>query len=282
MSTPTRRETVERIAQRLAPLYGAREAHSIALLAVAELSQLSTSALLTDPDAPLTAEGLDHAVEELAAGRPVQYVVGRTEFCGLDLTVREGALIPRPETEELVYRIARTCPHAGRILDVGTGSGCIALGLKKLLPEAELCAADISDEALRIAAENVRRTGLAVTLRRADALSGLAEVFPGPFDVIVSNPPYVPSGDRNAMHVNVKKYEPDLALFVPDDDPLRFYRAIARAARQMLAPGGTLWFEIYERAGEAVRCLLAREGFLRTEIMQDLYSKPRMTCSHLK
>lgn len=277
----TRRETILRIADRLAPLYGAREARSVALLAVVELSGLPRCALLSDLSAPLEIEALDDAVEQLAVGRPVQYVAGRTEFCGLDLAVREGVLIPRPETEELVGAVAEAHPAAGRILDVGTGSGCIALALKKRLPRAELLAADISEAALAVAAENSRRTGLHVTLRRADALHGLADVFPERFDVIVSNPPYVPQGDREAMHINVKEFEPGLALFVPDDDPLLFYRAIARAAREMLVPGGALWFEIYEHAAEALRTLLAAEGFERIGLKKDMYDKPRILCSRL-
>lgn len=278
----SRREIVGRIAERLTPLYGAREARSIALLAVMELTGLSASALLSDPDAPLQIAALDDAVEQLAAGRPVQYVLGHTEFCGLDLEVREGVLIPRPETEELVRAAARAHPAARRILDVGTGSGCIALALKKLLPQAEVFATDISEEALAVAAENSRRTGLHISLRRADALNGLEDFFPERFDVIVSNPPYVPQSDRQSMHVNVKEFEPDLALFVPDDDPLRFYRAIARAARKMLVPNGTLWFEIYEHAAEAMRTLLEAEGYEHFELKRDMYDKLRMVCSRLE
>lgn len=277
----TRREIIGRIAERLTPLYGAREARSAALLAVTELSGLPLSSLLSDPDAPLEIATLDDIVEQLAAGRPVQYVLGHTEFCGLDLAVREGVLIPRPETEELVRAVALAHPAAERILDIGTGSGCISLALKGLLPQAAVFAADISEEALAIAAENVRRTGLHVTLRRADALNGLAEVFPARFDVIVSNPPYVPQSDRETMHINVKEFEPALALFVPDDDPLRFYRAIARTARGMLAPGGALWFEIYAPAAEAMRGLLEAEGYKRIEVKKDMYDKPRMVCSRL-
>lgn len=277
----TRRETIGRITERLAPLYGAREARSVALFVITELSGMPLSTLLSDPAAPLTLAGLEDAVEQLAAGRPVQYVLGHMEFCGLDLTVRKGVLIPRPETEELVLAVARKHPGARRILDAGTGSGCIALALRKLLPGTELFAADISEEALAVAAENVRRTGLHVTLRRADILTDLAQVFPERFDVIVSNPPYVPQSDREAMHTNVKDFEPALALFVPDDDPLRFYRALARAAKGMLAPGGALWFEIYEHASEAIRSLLETEGYCRIELKKDMYAKPRMVCSRL-
>ena len=212
----TRRDILGRISARLAPLYGAREARSIALVAVSELSGLSASALLTDPGAPLEIAELDDILGQLAAGRPVQYVVGRTEFCGRTFAVHEGVLIPRPETEELAAWIAQAETEAATLLDVGTGSGCIAATLALALPGAQVYAADISDTALETAARNCRALGAGVILRKADALSDLAEVFPGPFDVIVSNPPYVPQSDLPAMHVNVREYEPHEALLVPD------------------------------------------------------------------
>lgn len=279
---PTRREILDRIAERLVPLYDRREARSIALTAASELTGLIPSAFLTDPAAPLTIDGLDRLIAELAAGRPVQYVTGRTEFRGRPFAVREGVLIPRPETEELAAWIVRNEAPARQLLDVGTGSGCIAATLAAELPAAEVSAADISGAALAVAAENCRALGVQVTLRRADALHDLAEVFPGPFDVVVSNPPYVPAADRAAMHPNVRDYEPCEALFVPDDDPLLFYRAIARTGRRILRPGGRLYFEIYHSSAEAVRQLLGEEGYTDTEVREDLNGKPRMTCSRLK
>ena len=278
----TRRETVDRLTARLVPLYGEREARAIARNAVAELAGLPLSALLTDPGAELAAEGLAEAEAQLIAGKPLQYVVGHTEFCGHRFAVREGVLIPRPETEELVDRILRSERGSRRMLDVGTGSGCIAASLALGLPEAEVFAADISDEALAVAAENFRTLDARVTLRKADALGGLDEAFPGPFDAIVSNPPYVPESDRAAMHPNVRDHEPGLALFVPDDDAIRFYRAIARAGRQMLTPGGRLWFEIYERAAAEIVRMLGAEGYTDTEVREDLFGKPRMVCTRLK
>ena len=210
--------------------------------------------------------------------------------------MREGVLSPRPETEELGDRIVRSergaqrgsSQQAGeasgtlRILDIGTGSGCIAASLALELPEAEVFAAEIADEALTVAEENFRRLGARVTLRRADALQELKAQFPEPFDLIVSNPPYVPESDRAAMHPNVRDHEPGVALFVPDDDPLRFYRAIARAGRRMLRPGGRLWFEIYEQAAEAMREMLAGEGYTDTIVYKDLFDKDRITCSRRK
>ena len=277
----TRRETVDRLTARLVPLYGEREARAIARSAVAELAEIPLSALLTDPGAELAVEGLAEAEAQLAAGKPLQYVVGHTEFYGRRFTVREGVLIPRPETEELVDRMVRSERGARRLLDVGTGSGCIAASLALELPEAEVYAADISDAALAVAAENFQQLGAKVTLRKADALNGLEEVFPERFDTIVSNPPYVPESDRAAMHPNVRDHEPALALFVPDGDRIRFYRAIAQAGRRMLAPGGRLWFEIYEHAADEVVRMLGGEGYTDTEVFRDLFDKPRMVCSRL-
>ena len=144
-----------------------------------------------------------------------------------------------------------------------------------------MAAADIADEALAVAAENSRRLEAPIELRRADALDNLAECFAGTFDVIVSNPPYVPRSDAAAMHPNVRDYEPPGALFVPDDDPLLFYRAIARQARRMLAPDGGLYFEIYERAGETMRRMLLEEGYAEVRIRRDLFGRERMASARL-
>lgn len=289
----TCRQAVDALAERLTGLYDVREARNIARLLVSERAGISLSALLTDPEAELRIEGLEEDIARLERGVPVQYVIGSAEFYGRRFTVREGVLIPRPETEELVDRIVRSerrgpgatvgeAPGAIRILDVGTGSGCIAATLALEIPGAELFAAEIAEEALDVAEENFRRLGARVTLRRADALTDLAGQFPETFDVIVSNPPYVPASDRKAMHPNVRDHEPAVALFVPDDDPLCFYRAIARAGRRMLRPGGRLWFEIYEHAAEAMCEMLAGEGYTDTEVYRDLFDKMRMTCSRRK
>ena len=271
----TRREAIGRLAARLVPLYDPREARSIALAAAAGISGLTTTALLTDPGAELP------AAERLAAGEPLQYVLGEAGFCGRPFVVRSGVLIPRPETEELVAWVLRGEVRSRRLLDVGTGSGCIAVSLALGLPGAELFAADLSDEALAVAAENARRLGARVTLRRADALHGLADAFPERFDAIVSNPPYVPESDRAAMHPNVRDHEPGMALFVPDDDRILFYRAIARAGRRLLLPGGRLYFEIYEHAAEETAQMLRQEGYSAVELREDLNGKPRMICSRL-
>ncbi len=272
----TRRDILQRIAVPLVPLYGEREARSIALLAAAELSGLPETAFLTDPQAEIVVDGLDAIIEQLTAGRPVQYVIGTAEFLGRQFVVREGVLIPRPETEELVTWILREERQATSILDVGTGSGCIAATLAMELPHTDVSAADISEDALAVAAENCRRLGVRVDLRRADALHGLTEVFTGPFDVIVSNPPYVPQSDRATMHPNVRDHEPAEALFVPDDYPLCFYRVIAQAGRKLLRAGGRLYFEIYYQHADAMRTLCSEEGYTDIRVREDIFGRPRM------
>lgn len=280
-----RRDMLRRIEAAIAGLYDAREARSIARIALCDLEGISESALLTDPGAALRsgcAERFEEAIARLAAGCPVQYVTGTAEFLGRRFAVREGVLIPRPETEELTAWVVHDERQSRRLLDIGTGSGCIAATLALELPEAQIAAADLSEQALEVAAENFRRLGAEVALRRADALTDLAEVFPGPFDALVSNPPYVPQSDLSSMHVNVRDYEPHEALFVPNGDPLRFYRAIARAGRRMLRPGGRLYFEIYHLFADPMRRMLDEEGYEHTEVREDLYGKPRMICCRLK
>lgn len=284
----TRREAIDRIAARLTGLYDEREARNLARWLVAECSGTTLSELLIDPMREVTAEAarsIEESTERLAAGEPLQYIIGEADFYGHRFAVREGVLIPRPETEELVDWILSEEPSARRLLDVGTGSGCIAASLALALPDAELFAADISPVALEVASENCRRLGARVDIRRADALAqagqredaqGLEEVFGCGFDLIVSNPPYVPESDRATMHPNVREHEPAEALFVPDKDRIRFYRAIARAGQRMLVAGGRLYFEIYEHADDEVAGMLAEEGYAAIEVREDLFGRPRM------
>lgn len=281
----TLREAIDRTAARLTPLYDPREARNLARRIVAEYAAASLSELLTDPARevePEAAERLEAAARRLAKGEPLQYILGAADFYGHRFAVREGVLIPRPETEELVDWILREEPQAGRMLDIGTGSGCIAASLALARPGAEVLAADLSSAALAAAAANCRSLGARVTIRRADALGaasdapGLEEAFGQGFDLFVSNPPYVPESDRAAMHPNVRDHEPAEALFVPDDDRFRFYRAIARAGRRMLRPGGALYFEIYEHAAGELARLLADEGYEEIELREDLFGRPRM------
>ena len=279
---PTRREVIDRIRRAIAPLYEPREAEQIARRFVFERCGITLTQYAVAPEAQADIPDLEESVRQLAAGRPVQYVLAHTEFCGMTFEVGEGVLIPRPETEELVAAAAAEAVAGTAALDVGTGSGCIAVSLARLIPDARVTAVDLSPQALAVARRNAVRLGAEVRFVQADALAGLHELPDAAFDLIVSNPPYVPQSDLPAMHVNVREYEPHEALLVPDDDPLRFYRAIARAGRRTLRPGGRLYFEIYERFAEAMRRMLGEEGYTDTEVREDLNGKPRMTCSRLK
>ena len=275
---PTRREVIDRIRGALVPLYEANEAMQIARTVLFERCGLTLTDYALHPDAEAEIPDLEQLVEQLAAGRPVQYVLGETEFCGLRFEIREGVLIPRPETEELVAAVAAAAPAGSRLLDVGTGSGCIAVALARLRPDLQVTAVDLSEKALAVARRNAARAEVEILLLKADALGGLVELPDKSFDVIVSNPPYVPMRDRAAMHPNVREYEPAEALFVPDDDPLCFYRAIARTARRLLRDGGGLWFEVYELLAEETARLLTEEGFEEVGIWRDINEKPRIVC----
>ena len=261
---PTRREVIDRIRRAIAPLYEPREAEQIARRFTFERCGITLTQYVVAPEAQADISDLEESVRQLAAGRPVQYVLAHTEFCGMTFAVGEGVLIPRPETEELVAAAAAEAVAGTAALDVGTGSGCIAVSLARLIPD--------------VARRNAVRLGAEVRFVQADALAGLHELPDAAFDLIVSNPPYVPQSDRAAMHVNVRDYEPPEALFVPDDDPLRFYRAIGRAARRLLRPDGRLWFEIYEQLADETARLLANEGFGDIAVRRDINDKPRILC----
>ena len=271
------RHIIHTIRDAIEPLYGLREAESIARIVVCNKLQYNLSQLVAHYDEECEISDLDSIVEELRRGRPVQYVLGIAEFCELEFEVAEGVLIPRPETEELVYRIVETAKRGARILDVGTGSGVIAIALAKLVKDSEVVAVDISREALTIAERNAKRLGVKVDFIEADALGDLSAL--GEFDIIVSNPPYIPQSDIVDMRKNVVDFEPHTALFVPDDDILKFYRATAKNATKMLREGGSLWFEIYEKAGEEVCSMLRKMGFTQIELFEDANAKPRMVWS---
>ena len=271
------RHIIQTIRSAVEPLYGRHEAESIARMVVCEKLGYNLSQLVVHYDEECDIANLTSIVEELSNGRPVQYVLGKAEFCELEFEVAEGVLIPRPETEELVYRIAETAKRGVRILDIGTGSGAIAVSLAKLVKESKVVAVDISSEALAIARKNAMRLGMDVEFVEADALGDLSRL--GEFDIIVSNPPYIPQSEIVDMRKNVVDFEPHTALFVPDDDILRFYSATAENAQKMLCDEGSLWFEIYEKAGEAVCAMLREKGFTQTELIEDANAKPRMVWS---
>lgn len=277
----TRSEITAFIAEAVRGLYPEREARRIALTAAAALSGESEAKFLADPNQRVNIDGVEHCAAQLAAGCPVQYVTGKTEFCDMTFHVDGSVLIPRPETEELVLW-AEQCAagfQRPRILDVCTGSGCIAIVLAAHLPQAEVTALDISHAALETARRNASMNGVRIRFIEDDALNGMPSLAGETFDIIVSNPPYIPHSEIESMHVNVTRYEPHEALFVDDADPLVFYRAIARAARTMLSEGGSLLFEVHEAWAERTAEMLRREGFGQTEVRNDLFGKPRMTCS---
>ncbi len=272
----SRRELWDLISDAAAQAYEPREARAVTALLCESLFGMRFTDVVVEPGAPYPLSDqalLERVTRELAAGRPVQYIVGSAEFCGLDLALREGVLIPRPETGELVRWILSEKSSAKSLLDIGTGSGAIALALKAGLPGASVTAVDISPEALAIARENARRNKLQVEFLELNILSD----FPtGTYDVIVSNPPYVTHSEKVLMAPNVLQYEPHQALFVEDDDPLIFYRAIAQKARQALVPGGSLYFEINEQFGPETAQLLKSLDYREVEVRKDLFEKPRM------
>lgn len=277
----TRSEITAFIAEAVRGLYPEREARRIALTAAAALSGESEAKFLADPNQRVNIDGVERCAAQLAAGCPVQYVTGKTEFCDMTFHVDGSVLIPRPETEELVLWTEQCAAgfQRPRILDVCTGSGCIAIVLATHLPQAKVTALDISHAALETARRNASMNGVRIRFIDDDALNGMPSLAGETFDIIVSNPPYIPHSEIESMHVNVTRYEPHEALFVDDADPLVFYRAIARAARTMLSEGGSLLFEVHEAWAERTAEMLRGEGFGQTEVRNDLFGKPRMTCS---
>ena len=273
----TIRQAIHTLRSAVEPLYGLREAESVARMVVCSRLDYNLSQLVAHYDEECEIDDIESVAHELRSGRPVQYVLGRAEFCEMVFEVAEGVLIPRPETEELVYRIAEMAGRGARILDVGTGSGAIAIALAKLVKGAEVVAIDISSEALTIARRNGVRLGANVRFVEADALGDLSHL--GEFDIIVSNPPYIPQSDIVDMRKNVVDFEPHTALFVPDNDALRFYRATAENGLKMLCEGGSLWFEIYEKLGDEVCEMLRQRGYSQTELYEDANAKPRMVWS---
>ena len=284
----TRRQTIERICSAITPLYDPREARNIAEMVICECEQITRSTLLVFADEECRIEHLDTIISELASGRPVQYILGHSEFCGEIYTVGEGVLVPRPETEELVAWICDNATQSAiseqnansktKILDLCTGSGCIAIALARQIANSEVVALDISPEALRYACENAEKLAPQVAIIEGDALAGAENFVTGTFDVIVSNPPYIPASDISAMHTNVRDFEPHRALFVADERPLIFYEAIADSALKLLRAGGKLYFEIYEKLGDELCEMLREKGFADVTLRHDLNDKPRMIC----
>ena len=226
---------------------------------------------------------LQEITSRLLKHEPVQYILNEAWFCGLKFYVDQHVLIPRPETEELVEWIISNCKFPVdtlRILDIGTGSGCIPVSLKRRIRKAEVWSCDVSANALVVAKKNAESLGTELKLLHLDFLDQNNWSQLPLFDIIVSNPPYVPEKDKSEMQPNVLEYEPPTALFVPDNDPLLFYNAIAEFGKTHLHPGGTIFFEIHENLGEAVSTLLRSQGYL-TELKKDMQQKDRMLKAYL-
>ena len=258
------------------------EARQIAEMIILAKGRISRNDLLIEPNVELKIPEFETICDELRSWRPVQYIVGKADFADMELTVREGVLIPRPETEELVDWVAREAMEGARILDVCAGSGCIAIALRRMVPSSEVWAMDISPEALAIARENGAEYAPEVRFVEGDALVDFSAQFKGVmFDAIVSNPPYIPESDRALMRPNVTEHEPDIALFVEDSDPLIFYRAIAQTGRKMLNAAGHIYFEIYESLVEQMVAMLEREGYTEVTVKEDFRGKPRMICARV-
>ncbi len=226
----------------------------------------------------VTLEEFHVLLDKICKGEPIQYVLGYTEFLGRKYQVNSSVLIPRPETEELVSWIIKNNPMARTILDIGTGSGCIAISLAKAIKSAEVMAWDIDQDTLAVATRNAENLNAPVQMHRVDVLETWPETLleVASLDLIVSNPPYIMEQEKPEMRNNVLNYEPSTALFVPNEDPLLFYRKIAEEARPFLSNGGKLYFEINENFGLEVINLMESLGYIEANINKDLQGKSRM------
>jgi len=293
----------------LIKLYDANESEAITLMAVSEICNLSNAKIKAFPELELSnqhAEKLAGTLIQLKTGKPIQYILGKTEFYGLPFYVNPSVLIPRPETEELVQWVISSVGSdqwavdgrqlavgsgqlAGNILDIGTGSGCIAISLKKNLSQFSVTGIDISETALQTAKENAELNNVDVEFIKADILSPQTPftlhlapctsdhaLLTTHYSLIVSNPPYVTLMDKEQMHSNVTDFEPHSALFVPEDDPLIFYKAIADFATTNLVENGLLFFELNEGYANETMKLLADRGFKNIELRKDMSGRDRM------
>ena len=263
------KELINHITAKLATVYPEDEAQALAWWLVEEETGLSRSQMLTGCKGTTNFSNLQANIERILHFEPIQYIFGHTLWNGLDLKVTPATLIPRPETAELVDRILEVSRFRNleiSVLDVGTGSGCIAIALKKAHPEWQVTGIDISSEAIEVAKENAMRNGVEIDFKVADIFD-----FNGDFDLVVSNPPYICESEKVSMRPNVLDYEPVTALFVPDNDPLRFYRRIAE-----LKSGKNLFFEINEAYPDELSAMLSELGYTDIQITNDIYGKPRI------
>ena len=279
--------------------YGSDEANALIMILLEHYFSIDRIKIAMEPELRLSESELltlHFAVKELLKNKPVQYIIGETEFCGMRFFVDENTLIPRPETEEMVQMIVARRDKAclvrtgcdvetdGRpsILDIGTGSGCIAISLAKLLKNSTVTAVDVSEKALEMAKKNAESNGVDVRFILDDILNPQnSELIDNQYDIIVSNPPYVCESEKSEMRANVLDYEPSTALFVSDTDPLIFYRKILEFAQNTLKPDGEVWFEINEKFGEETKNLCLEKGFEKVEIIKDFRERDRILRARL-
>ncbi|WP_276133891.1 peptide chain release factor N(5)-glutamine methyltransferase [Polluticoccus soli] len=276
---PNLNDAFYQLRNELQPLYGAQEAAAIAHEVMFHLTGMDKLQRLVEKEKQLSAtqdDQLAKMLSELKTGRPMQYVLGHAWFMGREFNVNEHVLIPRPETEELVQWIVDDIKEQNiTLLDIGTGSGCIPISLKLTLRDANITSCDISEYALQVAQENVQQLGAEVNFIQLDFLQSEHWQQLGSYDVIVSNPPYIPVTERETLHTNVRDFEPELALFVPGNDAQLFYREIAAFGKTHLKTGGTIYCELHVDYAEATQRLFEEYGYKAT-IKKDMHGNLRM------
>ncbi|PKP15856.1 MAG: peptide chain release factor N(5)-glutamine methyltransferase [Bacteroidetes bacterium HGW-Bacteroidetes-23] len=282
----TFKEIKSSFSSELSLLFDEQEIDSFFYLVLEKYHQLKRVDLALQPNLKVSSAELEQwnlVLEQLKTQKPIQYILGETFFCDLVFKVSEHTLIPRPETEELVYWILEEIKKQNKfnstIVDIGTGSGCIPISLKKNLPESTVFGIDVSAEALKVANENAKTNEVDVHFMQKNILE--TSDLQNQFDVIVSNPPYVRNLEKVEINTNVLAFEPHLALFVSDEDPLIFYRKIAELAQKNLKPNGLLFFEINQYLGKETVELLQNLGFKSIELRKDIYGNDRMIKAQL-
>ncbi|WP_234736728.1 peptide chain release factor N(5)-glutamine methyltransferase [Tellurirhabdus bombi] len=260
--------------------YRPEEARAIVFLLFEHFLRFRRTDVVANKPVPATQPDWDDLILRLNNQEPVQHLIGTTEFCGLEFQVSPAVLIPRPETEELIRLIVRDyaeAPAPLNIIDLGTGSGCIAVTLARFLPQASVVAWDLSEDALEVARQNAEQLQAEVVFEKRDILEGASDDLNerNRFDCVVSNPPYVTHSEAEQMDQNVLRYEPHLALFVEDVDPLLFYKAVADFGCQHLTVGGACYVEINERFGPETQDVFAERGYRNVQIFKDIHGKDR-------
>ena len=274
------KQLIDKLQTALSGIYEGHELTAIIRTICCDMLGIGTATYYLKEAVTLTSEQeslLRGIIDRLRQGEPLQYIEGKAPFCGMEFAVNSSVLIPRPETAELVDWIAREhATQQPRILDLGTGSGCIAIALSKQLPQATIEACDISAEALTVAKENARMNEAPVSFFTHDMLD-LGTPLPHSYDILVSNPPYIRQSEAADMSIQVTEWEPHTALFVPDDDALRFYRAIAELGQtEALRPGGHIYVEINQALGKETVALFEAYGYQDVELRKDIYGNERM------